>query len=135
MRSTTILLNLFLIVGTVFGQSLSIGVVGGTHLTDGIAGGSFLPVEPGSHSIVGGAMIELNLTGRLSLELDGLYRGLRGRYRTGSSPFTIVTWNMPLLSKYRLAGADARIAPFIAAGPSLRFGVSARAYEPPLAAA
>lgn len=107
-----------------FGQNLSVGVVAGTSLTDdfrtqffsirGYPQQDYLQTS-GSTSFIGGPMIEWRLPAGFSLEANGLYRGLHGN---GPSPFNVVTWEFPVLAKYRFAVPIAK--PFIEAGPSFR---------------
>ncbi len=107
-----------------FGQNLSVGVVAGTSLTDDFRTQFFSsPGYPqvnylqtsGSTSFIGGPMIDWRLPAGFSVEADGLYRGLHGN---GPSPFSVVTWEFPVLAKYRFAVPLAK--PFIEAGPSFR---------------
>lgn len=56
------------------------------------------------------------------MEVDGLYRPLHYtlEFNNGfTAPFSVLTWELPLLAKYRLPLA--RTQPFVEAGPSLRW--------------
>lgn len=125
-------------------QRISAGVVAGRAITGGfhdLTGHVFLPpVEPGgswyqgstrfwprSRDWVAGGMLELELHGDWSLEFDALWRELRGQHALfvlpapppeKGSPEQIVTWQFPVLVKYRFPRRGAR--PFLAAGPAFR---------------
>ena len=122
------------IAPAVFAQNLSLGISAGAGLT-----GDF-PHEffPGSSVFPGitdystpkryivGAMLELGLPSHFSVEVDALYRPLgytfAGVEPNGTlnsvSPATVVTWEFPVLAKYRLSIGGVR--PFLEAGPSFR---------------
>lgn len=63
---------------------------------------------------VAGLGTELELTERLALEVNGLYR----RLRFDDGPEVVVTWQIPVLAKYRFRAA--KVKPFVEAGPSFR---------------
>ena len=73
-----------------------------------------------------GAMIDWRLTSSWSLEADGLFRTLHvtraAVFADGSlgsvSPAPVITWEFPILAKYRLPGG--RVRPFVEGGPSFR---------------
>ncbi len=95
-----------------FGQKLSIGVVGGFGLS-----GDF-PAREGyasARSKLVGVMLEFGLPKRLSIEWDGLYRPL---ILSEGQRATVLTWEFPLLVKYRFSAA--RLRPFAQLGPSFR---------------
>jgi len=117
-----------------FGQNVSIGIVGGAGLTDDFRR-EVLPAFQGfpgeinystPKRYIGGAMVELGFASHFSLEVDGLYRPLgytfAGIEPNGTlnsvSPATVVTWEFPVLAKYRFAFRGVR--PFVEAGPSFR---------------
>jgi hypothetical protein len=121
-----------------FGQTLSVGVIGGGSPTFAFRD-QFLPVpavpgspvvgisyfSPSKDYVVGGTL-ELHFNPHWSLEADGLFRELHLTWAAvlanGSlnsvSPSPVVTWEFPLLAKYRLPGRMA--SPFLEAGPSFR---------------
>jgi len=110
-----------------FGQNLSVGVIVGTGLSEDfrtLRQPVILPGQPigyrleysNSRSLIAGGMVEWSLPGPLSVEVDGLYRRLRGINPSGN--FTTVTWEFPILAKYRFDVAGARA--FVETGPSLR---------------
>jgi hypothetical protein len=121
-------------------QKLSVGVVGGGSVTDAfstslvsssfLANGMSITTTSTSYSQskdwVWGAMIEWQLTPSWSLEADGLFRTLHmtraavfADGHLGSvSPSPVITWEFPILAKYRLPGG--RVRPFIEGGPSFR---------------
>jgi hypothetical protein len=124
-------------------QKISAGIVAGGSLTDGFRDQTIYNLvpstEPGapflligtrfwspSKDYVGGGMVELHFNPHWSLEVNGLFRQLDGKFAAiqpdGSvnsiSPNPVVTWQFPVLAKYRFA--DQKWSPFIEAGPSFR---------------
>ena len=76
-------------------------------------------------SPVAGVATEIELARQVSVEFMGLYRPLRARDiatlsngATTERRFTVLTWEFPLLAKYRLPSFN--IGPFLELGPSLR---------------
>jgi hypothetical protein len=75
---------------------------------------------------IAGVALEFHIHSRLSLEVDGMYRELHAAYAgiepngtlTGAAPFRVVTWEIPVLAKYRLGAG--KLQPFVEAGPSIR---------------
>jgi len=123
------------------GRRFSFGVVGGAALTDAfdhesagfilVPGGGTQPTRFRSYSTmkdyVIGPMVDAGLPFRgLSVEIGALYRPMNltmaGVRADGSihsvSPATVVTWEFPILAKYRLGRGSA--TPFIELGPSFR---------------
>jgi hypothetical protein len=112
----------------------SFGVVGGAALTDAFpyhVGSSFMGLAPVVFSnyrdYVIGVMTEARLPWPgLSVEVNALYRPMNlttaGMQTDGSlngvSPATVVTWQVPVLAKYRFGSGLWK--PFIEAGPSFR---------------
>lgn len=123
-------------------RRFSFGVAGGVALTDAfgyesttsiplLAGGPPEQVGLRSYSTrkdyAVGPMIEVSLPWRgLLVEIDALYRPmslttavvLPGGTLNSVSPATVVTWEFPVLAKYRFTSGKVR--PFIEAGPSFR---------------
>jgi hypothetical protein len=123
------------------GRRLSFGVVGGAALTDafGHESGGFIRLPDGgtqptrfrSYStrkdyLIGPKVdVDLNWRG-MSLEVGALYRLMSLTMASvrpdGSvhsvSPATVVTWEFPVLAKYRVGGGSTK--PFIELGPSFR---------------
>lgn len=122
-------------------RRVSFGVVGGAALTDAfgheadglmlLPGGGTRPTRLRSYSTlkdyVIGPMVDVDMLWRgLSLEIGALYRPMNltmaGVLPDGSfhsvSPATVVTWEFPVLAKYRLGSSSAR--PVIELGPSFR---------------
>lgn len=120
---------------------VSFGVVGGAALTDAfgheadglmlLPGGGTQPTRLRSYSAlkdyVIGPVVGVDMLWRgLSLEIGALYRPMNltmvGVLPDGSfhsvSPATVVTWEFPVLAKYRLGSSSAK--PFIELGPSFR---------------
>jgi hypothetical protein len=100
------------------GQNLSVGVTLGTNLTNDLVPATPLPniVETsGAESFIGGPSLEWLFPAGLSVEADALYRGFHGNI---VGPFTVVTWEFPVLAKYRFASPVMKR--FVEAGPSFR---------------
>ena len=104
-----------------FGRKVWLGLIAGVPLTN-----DFLPSAPDSLPYTGeskrfanfrsvaGLMSEMELTHRLSLEVNGLYR----RLHFENAPEVVVTWQIPVLAKF--AFGDGPLRPFVEAGPSFR---------------
>ena len=117
------------------GRKIWLGVVGGTIATGGFHLGMFTEPQVESRPYVAGLSVELALRERLSLEVDGLYRPFHATTLypnpDGSifrNPFTVLTWQFPVLGKYRLAAT--KVAPFMEGGPSLRLSGNTNGYMP-----
>jgi hypothetical protein len=71
-------------------------------------------------------MVEVGMGSRFSVEVDGLFRPLGYTFAgvepdgtlNSVSPATVVTWEFPILAKYRFSFAG--VKPFVEAGPSFR---------------
>jgi hypothetical protein len=113
-------------------QNLSVGVVGGGSLTNSFptetfpTGSAGLRFYSSSKDYLVGPMLEYHFTPNWSVEVDGLFRTLHmtfaGVESNGSlnsiSPSPVVTWEFPLLAKYRLPLW--RALPLVELGPSFR---------------
>jgi hypothetical protein len=110
-----------------FGKRISIGVLAGVGLGDDLKTSSVPPPfasgeRSDANSLIAGASLEVALHGRLSLEADGIYRPLHATNlgtEAGDIRFAVLTWEFPLMAKYRF-GAARRWRPFLQAGPSFR---------------
>lgn len=110
------------------GQNLSIGAIGGGSLRDAVRNETAYNVRTWSQSKdwIAGAMFELRFHSRFSVEVDAMYRELRATIASvapngslnGVSPFPVVTFEFPVLAKYRFGGG--KLKPFVEAGPSFR---------------
>ena len=121
-------LSFFLI--TCRAQNLSVGFTGGVPLTNAFETRNVgSPEKIASYSqakdYVVGLTLEYRLLGNFSVEGDVLYRelhlevGLAGPNRVNSvSPSPVVTWELPLMAKYRFHWWKAD--PFVEAGPAFR---------------
>ena len=121
-------LSFFLI--TCRAQNLSVGFTAGVPLTNAFETRNVgAPEAIASYSqakdYVVGLTLEYRLLGNFSLEGDALYRelhlevGLAGPNRANSvSPSPVVTWELPLMAKYRFHWWKAD--PFVEAGPAFR---------------
>jgi hypothetical protein len=115
----------------VFGQHFSYGVVAGTALTDdfnslyapGIDGSLPTILKSGGKGIIVGPMLEWRFSPHFAIEADGLFRELRFEDKYAGAHNPTVTWEFPILAKYRFASFGARtsaLRPFVEAGPSFR---------------
>ncbi len=105
------------------GKKLRFGLVAGAPFTRGLA-----RIRDELPGYVAGLAAEVELHPRFSLETNALYRPLR----VGGDPsteFTVLTWQFPILAKWRLM-IHAPFRPVIAAGPSLRFSGNRGSYSP-----
>lgn len=115
-------------------QSVRIGVVGGfdtrrdfaERLFPATATDAGFATESKSTSYLIGPAIQIELTPRFSLEANALYKPLLftdstvllDGSRRSQSPATVVTWQFPILAKYRISSGAIR--PFVEGGPSFR---------------
>src|SRR5579885_2454146 len=112
-------------------QSLSVGFAGGGGLTDAFDDvNAGVPQTTTSYSqakdYVVGLLLEYRLSGNFSLEGDALYRELHltvafvepSRVLYAVSPSPVVTWELPVMAKYRFHWS--RAEPFVEAGPAFR---------------
>lgn len=118
---------------SVFAQHVSLGVIGGASLTQDFQNASFAPgVGPGltiystPKRYIAGGMLDIALPLHFSIEVDGLYHELKYTWAAvlpngtlnSISPSPVVTWEFPVLAKYRFSFPVVR--PLIEAGPSFR---------------
>jgi hypothetical protein len=118
----------------VFGQSQRrpwIGLAVGVPLTGDVQPSSeTLPLYTGEVTrkfdfrSVAGVVVEAPIRERLSLEVDGFYRRLRYQ----NDPSVVVTWEIPVLVKYRLSARA--LVPFIEVGPSFRVASNLNSTNP-----
>lgn len=90
------------------GRKLWLGAVAGVSLTGDFGG------QSSSRGYPAGLMVELELPRHLAVEADGLYR----RLHFSGRPDVVLTWEVPLLLKYRFT--TPHVTPFLALGPSFR---------------
>jgi hypothetical protein len=109
------------------GRILSFGAIVGVGLGDDFrpASSTLFVEHPESNTLIAGVSIEAALSKNLSVEVDGIYRPLHATdipvpsYTEGRSVrFATLTWEFPILMKYRFSNSIAR--PFIELGPSFR---------------
>jgi hypothetical protein len=113
-----------------FGQHFSYGVVAGTALTDDFNSfylpsvSGFATIEKsGGKVVIVGPMLEWNFSQHFSLEADGLFRELRFEDFYAGAHNPTVTWEFPIVAKYRLFSygiGSSALRPFVEAGPSFR---------------
>ncbi len=123
-------------------RKLRLGGVGGTPLTGGLREMRQPERLDEEQGYMGGLAVELDLNRRLSIEVNGLYRPLRahsyGAVLDGTGilrpddtafEFTVVTWQFPVLAKYRLL-PESKTRPVLEAGPSFRAAGNLNGYNP-----
>ncbi len=121
-------------------KKLHFGLVGGGPLTGGIAEVGRPERLDEKRGYAGGLAVEVGLNRRVAVEGNGLYRPYRAyRYTIFESPgitprevsfeFTVLTWQFPVLAKYRFL-PESRLRPFVAAGPSFRFAGNLNGFNP-----
>ena len=112
-----------------FGQRLSGGLIAGTGLTEefqnGTRAGEVFTAAPQRY--LAGASLEIKLPARFGLEIDALYRPLGYMVAFGTptgleglTHNSVITWEVPLLAKYRIPFEIPALTPFVEAGPVLR---------------
>ena len=122
-------------------QRFSFGIVAGGSITSGFPNETivtpptsqapepayaFHSSDAGNYLI--GAMAEIRLPLNMAVEADGIYRPLNFRSYISSVPGsassapsnTVVTWQFPLLLKYRARALAPNVRPLLEAGPSFR---------------
>jgi hypothetical protein len=117
---------------TIMGRPLSFGFVVGTGITK-LLKEEFDPVSQHGetsdpHTGIAGIRFELPVTDAFSVEVDGLFRGTHrisgainpdgSIQRTVHSGTAFLTWEFPLLAKYKLPAS--KLAPVFELGPSVR---------------
>jgi len=115
------------------GQNLSVGLIGGGSLTDAArdvtnpySNGPGARVWSQEKDWIAGAKVEYRFRPHFALEVDGMYRELhltwasvlQGGILNSVSPSPVVTWEFPILAKYRFG--TGRWRPFVETGPSFR---------------
>jgi hypothetical protein len=112
-----------------FGQRLSGGLMAGAGLTGDFQDGTtaYAGFTSAPEHYLAGAWLEIKLPASLALEIDALYRPLGFTWAlvtpTGQQGFahnSVITWELPLLAKYRIPMAVPALTPFVEAGPVLR---------------
>ena len=121
------------------GRHLEIGALLGLGLVSGFDRGR--PGYPDNENLryVAGLTARVDVNERLALEMDGIYKPLRavdriraetpdGQVIESEHPFSVITWQFPLLAKYRLVKRG--YMPFVAGGPSFRLSGNLNGYQP-----
>ncbi len=134
LRCVVSLAFLFSISGltSMSGQNLSVGLVGGGAATNAFDTERFevshaIDTYSQAKDYLAGVTLEYRLPWNLSIEADGLYRELHltvafvepNLVLNSVSPSPVVTWELPVLAKYRFHAAG-KVDPFIEAGPAFR---------------
>jgi len=89
-------------------HQMAVGVLGGARLTETLAGAP----NRLDRRAFGGVSLEANVGAGVSIEADGIYEPI------GTAGNSVLTWEFPVLAKYRWAVRGARL--FGEAGPSFR---------------
>ncbi len=136
---------LFALSVSLYGQRLSLGIVVGGSPTDGFQNITE-PNPIGTQSTraysqakdwLAGGSLEVRITRAWSIEADAIFRQLHMVQAQplpgggGLTPFAktpVVTWQFPVLAKYRLPGT--RVRPFLETGPSFRTAGNLNASNP-----
>ena len=109
-------------LGVASAQNLSLGIAGGGAPTNAFEtitnSGNYFHSESADYLI--GATLEYHLPRRFSVEADGLFRELHltDTFGTHISRTPVVTWEFPVLAKYRFGGS--KLTPFVEMGPEYR---------------
>jgi hypothetical protein len=117
---------------TIMGRPLSLGFVVGTGMTKLLKDRSDPVFQSGAtsdpHTPIAGIRFGLPVTEDFSVEVDGLFRGTHSIsgalipdgsiMRTVHSGSAFLTWEFPLLAKYKLPAS--KVAPVFELGPSVR---------------
>lgn len=118
------------------GRKLRLGIVGGAPFTSGLEQLAAPERIDESQGYIGGLAVEVEMNRHWSVEANGLYRPFRANWinfdpRFGESrfEFTVLTWQFPLLGKYRFR-PEATIRPVVEAGPSFRLSGNLNGYNP-----
>ncbi len=112
------------------GRLLEIGAVAGYPLTQGFREMPFVvrPISERTRYLVG-ISTQANLTRRLAVEMDGIYKPLRsGEGASDPWRFMVITWQFPVLAKYRIT--TSKWAPVVEGGPSFRLAGNLNGYNP-----
>ncbi|HYP05431.1 MAG TPA: outer membrane beta-barrel protein [Bryobacteraceae bacterium] len=134
------------VTGISYATSLPSWRVGGRKLRFGFMGGT--PFTPGLEQVpapqrlneaqgyIAGLAVELEVNRRWCIEIDGLYRPFRADqisnpadFPKSSFEFTVLTWQFPMLGKYRFR-PESKVRPFAEAGPSIRLSGNLNGYNP-----
>jgi hypothetical protein len=77
-----------------------------------------------------GLTARIDASERLSFEINGIYKPLRAVDRTaaGERAYSVITWQFPVLAKYRLA--ERGVMPFVTGGPAFRLAGNLSGYKP-----
>lgn len=114
----------------VAGRKLEIGAVAGLPLTRGFAETAYSGSVVERTRYLVGLTAQMNVRRDLSVEIDAIYKPLRAGspVENVQTAFSVVTWQFPVLAKYRWARP--RWTPFAEAGPSFRLAGNLNGYNP-----
>lgn len=109
---------------------LEIGALAGYPASPGFPDMPFMvrPIRERTRYLVG-ISTQANLTSRIAVEIDGIYKPLRsGEGASDPWRFMVITWQFPVLAKYRLT--TSKWAPVVEGGPSFRLAGNLNGYNP-----
>lgn len=114
-------------------QRVSVGVTGGGYTNSDFRSSirfysGFPPiiVDSDAGGYIIGPALDVALNPRFSIGAEALYKPLH--YRDSAGPATVVTWQFPVLARYRLPMRG--ITPFIEGGPSFRSAGNLNSADP-----
>ena len=118
------------------GKKLWFGFVGGTPFTSGLEQMPTPERLEESQGYLAGLAVGMDLNRQWSIEVNGLYRPFRAekvsidsRFGESRFEFTVLTWQFPVLGKYRFR-PESTIRPTVEAGPSFRLSGNLNGYNP-----
>lgn len=113
-------------------RRLTLGVLAGYPVTRGFGRwlpGPVVPEAPERMKYMVGVAAEVRVMGKLSVEVDGIYKPLRaGRDANDPVRFSVLTWQFPVLAKCSLL--KSKWSPFLEGGPSFRLAGNLNGYDP-----
>jgi hypothetical protein len=141
MRIVSVVLTWSCAVSLLSAQKLSFGLIGGASVTDAVDAHTTMDTILVDGTYINnlgtrwwsqskdwliGAVFEFRFNSHFSAEANGIYRELHATWAgvlpdgtlNSISPSPVVTWEFPLLAKYRFGVG--RLEPFIETGPSFR---------------
>jgi hypothetical protein len=105
------------------GRKIELGAIVGLPLTARFRSTQYYPVDERA-SYLAGFATQVSVAGRIWIEGDAIYKPLLGT----NPPFSVLTWQFPVLAKYRWVAGKWR--PFAEAGPSFRLAGNLNGYNP-----
>lgn len=112
------------------GRRLELGAVLGWSPTAAFGQRNLGDAESERMRYLAGLTTQWRVSGKLSMEVDGIYKPLRvaSQESTRATLFSVLTWQIPVLAKY--SWTQRRWSPFAEAGPSFRLSGNLNGYNP-----